>query len=199
MLSNLEESPLSSSLLFVFSSLLAGACISIGATLQLITSEISPLLGAVAFSSGLVLVRIFKLKLYTGKCGTLLDYDFRDVKYVAAFLALMFFLKCVGTVFLAELVQGLPARPSPISQGWACLAPAMLCGGLVHLATREDVGIFGTILCVVAFIIGGGLHCIAEAFHWIRNGLPDGGAVWLMKIAIGNAAGATLVYLELGE
>lgn len=71
---------------------------------------------------------------------------------------------------------------------WHYLFSGMCCGALMTCATHKDTPLWVSSLCVVAFILAGFNHSIADAFYVSNTGLWK----WLVVI-IGNVLGGLVV------
>lgn len=181
------------------SALLAGACIGIGATAYLLCEN--RYIGAILFSVGLVMVKEFDLKLYTGYISRALQYRLKGVfdafiifcgNVCGAFL--LSILTCFSTIGEALQGKAYAIMQSKLSAGIASwFIMAMLCNVMIYLATYRKDHIL-TLFGVTVFVLCGFEHSIADALYIAISGaytLPHSWA-FLTFVALGNAVGGIL-------
>lgn len=163
---------LKSNIKFFGSSFLAGFCISIGALLYL---KIGGVLGAALFSVGLICVISQQLKLFTGKSWMVFGTDY--IEYLLLFYILIGnIIGCMSGALLFGSSVNVAASQiisSRLSAGpMQCGFLAVPCGFLMTAAVRSkehQLWPFIAMMCVIAFIIGGFPHCIADVFYYTLN------------------------------
>ena len=175
--------------------IVAGFLIGLSAVIYLITGK------AYLFAIGLITIIGLGQKLYTGKVGLLIE---EKIKWQEALEILIWNFIGVGIVWLLSI--GLGQVIVEKSAGIVALREenivkaflgSIFCGILMWIATigasrveNRVVSSLLTIGCVVAFVLSGFPHSIADSFYFLAgNGRWD---IWLMEV-IGNALGANLI------
>lgn len=160
----------------------SGFLISLGCKICLNTGGF---LGALLFSIALCCIVQYGLPLFTGKVG-----------YRVSVKTLMFILLCnlIGAMAGGLLLEAyIPAEKAALRfvPSWALFIKGVGCGALMFLAV--DLGKkcpWLTIMCVMAFILSGFEHCIADMAYMSNNAIEHLDALFV--IILGNAAGAKL-------
>jgi len=179
----------------LISSILAGILISIGG-MACILSEFK-FIGALIFSVGLFGIMTYKLSLYTGKIGYVLENP------------PMFLLDVIVTLvgnFIGCLMMGLAF---PLDQAIvACearlevadltvLFKGICCGILVFIAVdqfKTKKNYLALFVCIPAFILAGFEHSIADMFFFSSAGMFNIDTLMFLSIVIlGNAIGCLLI------
>lgn len=166
--------------------ILAGILIGIG-DIALLTAE-NKVVGALLFSVALLSIIRLRLPLYTGKIGKVIAN--RNPVECLRILA----LNVVG-VWIVRLypVRIRSTAEAKFSRGYLELFVAgILCNILIHIAVTAKDNVI-TILCVMAFILAGFEHSIADSMYLAYN-LPK----WLVILA-GNTVGGIGTELLLGK
>lgn len=150
-------------------------------------------LAALCFSTGLVSIRILKLSLFTGKIQLLRH---RQLKVSELFLILAW--NVAGVVIVSMLwrlvepdtygIWGTISAAKWSYEPWHYLFSGACCGILMTCATHEKTPLWVSSLCVVAFILAGFNHSIADAFYVSNEGVWK----WLLVI-VGNVLGGLAV------
>lgn len=159
------------------------------------------ILAALFFSIGLLYIRISKFYLFTGQvqnlrlrrttigalfgglCGNLVGVG------LAFFLALAFFSSRPQYFEVYDTIQA-----AKWSYPWySYLYSGFCCGILMTIATKKDTPFWITSLCVMAFILAGFNHCIADWFY--IGGAPINLLYWLL-IVVGNFLGGYIAATE---
>ena len=191
------------------SSVLAGLCIGFGGIVYL--SVNNAVVGAFLFSLGLLSVLTFGFDLYTGKVGYVL---WRGLAYVAD-LNIMWAGNIVGTLTAALIVrysriaEDLRPRVETMvsaklgDSGLSVFLLSVACGVCVYIAVRAYRETEGTqrvimvILPVMAFVLAGFEHSVADSFYfWLYVCYGRGSArliAYLYLAGIGNAVGAVII------
>lgn len=172
----------------VESAFLAGLLIGIG-DIALVSCD-NKYVGALLFSLALLSVIKLKLPLYTGKVGRMI----KDKTVAECFVYLVF--NIVGAMFVLlwlmpynytevhniSTVKFLKDIPQLFLAGF-------LCNVLIHLAVTVKNDVI-TVLCVMAFILCGFEHCIADVPFIICSGRFFGdGVILFLTILAGNTIG----------
>lgn len=189
----------------IIKSLLAGFLIGLAACIY--AGCENKIVGAGLFSIGLIAVILLGAFLYTGKIGEVCSKE--TLKY--ALIGLVFNLIAA---FVVGLCFRLSRGPQPIidlriavltsSYGWLkVILRGILTGALIYLAVElfkvstNCIEIKGKliliILPVIAFILAGGYHCIADAAYYGMSELSWQGLASIGLTIIGNSIGSLLV------
>ena len=184
----------------ILKALLAGLLIGL-AGLVYISIE-NKILGSFLFSFGLVGVLLLEANLFTGKVGYINSKDtLIDGLIILVFNLVAAFI--VGLVY--RLCNGAPATAmdSRLAKTWYRLFfDGVGCGALIYLATecfKRTKNIIPAIICVMAFILGGFEHCIADMFYYGASELTWIGLLDILLVILGNSAGSLLVrFLQVG-
>lgn len=185
-----------------------GFCIGIGGTAFLCIEN--PLIGAMVFSVGIFSIYFYGLDLYTGKVGYLVSrpprYLLDEVlaswlgNFAGAVTVSLLLSRTSRAAALADRAAGITAAKlsaSFISQ----FIMAVFCGLMVfflvdmHRRFKDKclpAAVFYTLLCVVAFLVCGFEHSIADMYFFTAaNRLADGLPAILL-ISLGNLIGGCL-------
>ncbi|MGM9971109.1 MAG: formate/nitrite transporter family protein [Anaeroplasmataceae bacterium] len=198
--------------LMVFvSSLLAGCCIVFGATCYLTCasqgSYALKIVGSFMFGIGLFTIIHFKLWLYTGKAGYVLD---NNKKYLIDLLICLIG-NLIGVILLSLLLKSTPIISDSIKalcktlvtnkqneKWWQVLILGAMCGVMIYLAVEGHKKVeypLGKVLFafmpISLFILCGFEHVVANACYYTYAGLFNGKVIlWFILMAIGNAVGS---------
>ncbi|MGN0728718.1 formate/nitrite transporter family protein [Treponema sp.] len=189
-------------------SFMTGIAIGIGATVFL--SCENKMAGAFLFGTGLFIILNFGFYLYTGKVGYIVE---RKPSYIAE-VALIWLGNFAGTFMFARLVlctriSGIAEKAAAMCSVKAADTPASLlvlsffCGILMFIAAdgfskiENPVGkIMAVFLPVMAFILSGFEHSIADMFYFSVSGTWTARTfLCLIIMTLGNALGGMLVPL----
>lgn len=168
----------------------AGVAIALGCWIYLQVPN--KIIAAALFSCGLLAVRIYNLELYTGKTQYILTNKYKPHYYLTVLLgnlAGIAFMAMLATPNMAAAARDIALIKSEQS-GWIALLNGFACGYLMSLATKPETPLWISSLCVIAFILGGFNHCIADAFYMICGGIYSW--TWFMTL-IGNTLGGMLM------
>lgn len=182
----------------------AGFLIGIGCAAN---ASVGGIAGAILFSTALVLIVTTGLPLFTGKIGFVtssrdLENAIRSLPWNlagAGLAALLFAVTQLGdaTAFVSAQTSGAAKCATPLG---AFFAKAVFCGVLVHMAVkayRTSARLAPAILCVVAFVLCGYEHCVADAFVLAFVETDVLTAVVRLATAIaGNAIGALFIEIH---
>ena len=175
---------------------LAGILIGIGGV-SFLSAE-PKALGSFLFAVGLLTVILQKYSLFTGKIGYL------SGKSDALPLALMLLRNIVGAVIVGLLTFG-AARENAVDLVAAKLSKpltevfvaSVFCGVLIYIAVElfsKEKHPLLVIMPIMAFILCGFEHCIADAFYFAAARTVNADVIVFMLICIlGNALGAIAV------
>lgn len=179
---------------------LAGLCIGLGGVVYL--SCTSKLAGAIFFSIGLLTILIFKLKLFTGACGLLIEAD-KKLQYSIE-LILIWIGNFLGTFLVALAVTNtrlsfdLSFVDIKLADSFSSLLILGIgCGFLMYVGVTAfnltKLGPIIPIMCVSVFILSGFEHCVADMFYFSLLELSVDVLLRLLVITIGNMLGSWLI------
>lgn len=175
--------------------LLAGILIGFAAIISCCVEN--TILAALFFSIGLLYIRISKLYLYTGQIQNIKNNStsglelfqglcFNVIGVTFAF-SLMFFLN-----FPTAADKYFAITALKWSHPWYhYIASGMCCGALMTIATKKESPLWLSILCVMAFILAGFNHSIADWFYIFGEQGLTKYLYWLL-VVIGNFLGGYL-------
>lgn len=176
-------------------SILAGALIALAGMLYLKSSD--KVVGAFLFSLGLCTVFMTKSLLYTGRVGYI---ENKGHIFGCIFILIFNLIAAFGIGSIWKLTYGVSnAFDSRMTKTILQLViDSIGCGAIIFLAvefwTRHKS--FGmVILCVMAFILAGFEHSIADMFYFAAGNLTWEGLLRLLIIILGNATGSLLIRL----
>lgn len=182
-------------------SVLAGIAISIGCVVFLRTGGVA---GAVLFAFGLLTCVHFKLPLYTGTAGFVMNGT--ELRRLFLILAgnilgclLMAFAMRSSLAGIDDLAGAITSRRASL-EAWQVLILSGMCGFIMTTAVKfARSGSFLPLLFgVPVFILCGFIHSIADAFYILASPLPllqaDMGMVVLnyAMAVVGNFIGCNL-------
>lgn len=183
-------------------SIIAGFLIGFAAFLYL---TIGGLPGAVMFSIGLLTILFFKLELFTGKAGLLIQKQINPIKLGAIWCG-----NWVGCHLIASLIR-LNGLDQPIVEAasrvifrrcensfyWNIFL-GIICGLLMYIAVSyyEKWPVI-TIMSVVAFVLAGANHCVADMFYLLLSGFSWQGFLIIIATTVGNIIGCNLIEFSL--
>lgn len=173
-------------------SALAGFLISIAGVIFLRCDN--KMTSALLFSIGLIGVIVLQANLFTGKVGYVNKTNLKQlllilgINLVVAFLVGLLYRCCIGTTSTMD---------TRITKEWyQLLWDGMVCGVCIYLAVecfKKTNNIITIILPVVAFILSGAEHCVADAFYFGSAALTWDGVLVIILVTIGNALGSLIV------
>lgn len=176
-------------------SILAGMLIAIGCTVFI--SSGNSFVGAFLFSLGLLAIVVFRLELFTGKCGMLIRN--LNVQYVA-YLGKVWLGNFIGILMMCSILHFSrleivtePIASIKLGDSWGSLfALGMPCGMLMHLAVtgfNKFNNPLMIVLPVMVFILCGFEHCIADMFYILYSIDSPASLLALAPITLGNVVG----------
>lgn len=170
----------------IIKSISAGMIISLGCWIYL--SVENKILGALLFSCGLLAVRIYGLNLFTGKVQYIITKKYAWYDYF-----IFLFGNLIGTAIVSLMCQTSSIDLAIIKQNQSfliALSKGIGCGALMSLGTHTKTPLWISSLCVLAFIMAGFNHCIADAFY-LFNAASFLTIGWIGSL-IGNTIGGIL-------
>ena len=179
----------------------AGLLIGVGCVANVVSDN--PLQGAVLFSLALLTICAIKYKLYTGAIGLL--NSFNELKYLILML-LVNFAGVAAFCYLIANYSGLNIDTSALceiklNETWyEAFTRSFGCGVLIYIAvvsylrastTETKANPLFVILPVVAFILCGYDHCIANYGYLVMNDVywTNNLPIWV----VGNSLGALAI------
>lgn len=185
----------------------SGLMIGIGATIYLSCSN--KIVGALLFSIALFMICAFKMNLFTGKIGYIIQ-NRNNPNCLIIWLG-----NLVGTAASAALVRiakpqlGAAAKElmaAKLNQSWLSICIlAFFCGILMYLAVENyasnpsDAGkIVGIFLCIATFILSGFEHSIADMGYAAMavSSIGEAGRMLVFVIVVSafNGVGAIMLH-----
>ena len=190
----------------LFKGIYAGMMIGIGGTVYLSISN--SIIGAIFFSVGLLTICIYKMNLYTGMIGYIIE---NKLNYIVTLL-LTLIGNFIGTMITSLLVlntriANLSVRAKEISSikindnYLSIFILSIFCGMLMYIAVNtfkkekdSIVRYLAILICVIVFILSGFEHCIANMYYISLAKLWSLKAVLSMLIMIlGNSVGSIFI------
>lgn len=176
-------------------SIMAGCMIGLAAVLSCCIEN--TILAALFFSIGLLYIRISKLNLFTGQIQNLKNFS---VSFPQLLSCLIWNICGVTLLFSIMFSFDFPAAADKYftitvlkwSHPWYhYITSGMCCGALMTIATKKESPLWLSVLCVMAFILAGFNHCIADWFYIFGSSDPIKYLYWFL-IVIGNFLGGYL-------
>lgn len=176
-------------------SFIAGCLIGLGVIINTLVQP--PILGALLFSFGLLVIITLQLPLFTGKIGFLNKKEY-NIKYMLIvciwnFIGIFY---CTFLYTLANLEWGrklIELSEVKFSKTWyEMLIYGFFCGILIHLAVKCKEKPYLTSMAVIIFILIGAEHCVAD-FPYLMYNFTLGNGFKFIMVIIGNSLGAILL------
>lgn len=190
----------------LFKGIYAGMMIGIGGTVYLSISN--SIIGAIFFSVGLLTICIYKMNLYTGMIGYIIE---NKLNYIVTLL-LTLIGNFIGTMITSLLVlntriANISVRAKEIStikindNYLSIFILSIFCGMLMYIAVNtfkkekdSIVRYLAIFICVIVFILSGFEHCIANMYYISLAKLWSLKAVLSMLIMVlGNSVGSIFI------
>lgn len=177
----------------------AGMLIDLGAIIYLL--QANAMIGSALFAIGLITILHFKLELFTGKAGL-----YTQNKICLDKLGEVWVGNMIGTAFAAILIKWTPIGVelaekanviinNKIDNGiYANFIYGIFCGLLMYIAVSvwNSDKIF-TIMPVMAFILCGFNHCVADMFYLHLGCESPLDYFILIPITVGNFIGTNML------
>lgn len=177
----------------IFKSILAGVLIALAGHIYLNCSN--KIVGAFLFSIGLIGVIVLKANLYTGKVGYIKSkQDIFDLLIILVVNLVSAYL--VGLLVKNSYDLGLPYEARLLKSEFRIFLDGVFCGMLIYLAVelyKKTNSLIPVIMCVMAFILAGFEHSIADAYYMGVSELSGKGLLYMFLIVLGNAVGSLVV------
>lgn len=186
----------------------AGIMIGIGGTIYL--SIANHVVGAILFAIGLLTICVYKMNLYTGMIGYILENKLGYLKT----LTFTLLGNLLGTIITALLILNtrianisIRAREMAIikiSDNYLSIfILSVFCGILMYIAVNnfkkgEDsiIKYLSIFICVVVFILCGFEHCIANMYYIsLAKAWSFKSAISMLFMIFGNSFGAIIMSL----
>lgn len=157
-------------------SILAGISISIGCIINLKVG--CGIAGSVLFSIGLMMVVLYKYKLFTGTAGFIESIkDVFDVLFIYLIGNVIgtYIMGVYSSYFIPETsIMSETIMNAKISEShYSILFRSILCGILmsyaVYFAKNTKNYVCTVVIAVSTFIMGGFYHCIADSFYMFNS------------------------------
>lgn len=186
----------------------AGIMIGIGGTIYLSVSN--QVVGAILFAIGLLTICVYKMNLYTGMIGYILENKLGYLKT----LTFTLLGNLLGTIITALLILNtrianisIRAREMAIikiSDNYLSIfILSVFCGILMYIAVNnfkkgEDsiIKYLSIFICVVVFILCGFEHCVANMYYIsLAKAWTFKSAISMLFMIFGNSVGAIIMSL----
>ena len=186
----------------------AGIMIGIGGTIYL--SIANQVVGAILFAIGLLTICVYKMNLYTGMIGYILENKLGYLKT----LTFTLLGNLLGTIITALLIlniriANISIRAKEMSiikisdNYLSIFILSVFCGILMYIAVNnfkkgEDsiIKYLSIFICVVVFILCGFEHCIANMYYIsLAKAWSFKSAISMLFMIFGNSFGAIIMSL----
>ena len=186
-------------MIIIIRAIFAGLLISIGGCAYLCSPI--PMAGAFMFATGLLVICITGQYLYTGRIC------FLDKVSQIPGLCLVLLLNIATAygigwavrIMKPELIsKAFEMCSRKLTEGWFVIPLGILCNILIFFAVKchQKSNTIGLIMCVMAFILCGFEHCVANAFYFGVSGIIGEAVVSYLGLnVIGNTIGGLICAL----
>ena len=192
----------------IFKSMLAGMLIAVAGAVFLSCQTMIPdksiakVVGSFLFSIGLISVLVLEADLFTGKIGYVDTWSKLGLASIALvfnlIIAFLIGLLYKGINFSIISANGAFPFDSRLAKEWyQLLFDGFICGILIYLAVelyKKTKSFIPVIMCVMAFILSGAEHSIADAFYLGASQLSLVAFGKLGLVIVGNAAGSLITH-----
>ncbi len=176
---------------------LAGVAIAIGGCVYLSCYE--KWVGAILFSVGLLTVVAFRLDLYTGKVGYVVD---NKPSYLIDILVIIIG-NFIGSLFVGLMMPHAGTEVAVAAkldlEWYQAIFKGILCGILMFIAVdfyKQRQSFLAIFFCVPVFILAGFEHSIADMFYFCSAGsFTVESLIFILLVLLGNAIGCILIPL----
>ena len=180
--------------------ILAGFCISIGGIVYL--SCTSQIVGAILFAIGLLIILLFRLKLFTGACGYFIESTKKFnyfleliIIWIGNFLGAFVIAKAITLTRLTFNIDFVSIKLEDTLISLFILGIG--CGFLMYVGVdtfnHTTIGPLMPVMCVAVFILAGFEHCIADMFYFSLYGISTDILIRLLIITSGNIIGSWII------
>lgn len=191
---------------YLLKGIYAGIMIGIGGCAYLAIKN--PVAGSFLFSIGLLTICMYQMNLYTGKVGYVLINKFNYIYELLLSLVGNF----IGTFIVGYLMR-ITRQKDLITKAIGMVNTklsdnllsifilSLFCGMLMYIAvnnyknSKNEIGKYiGIFMCVMAFILCGFEHCVANMFYIAISGLISFKALlYLLIMVLGNSCGSVII------
>ena len=160
--------------------------------------------GAFLFSIGLLSVILFKFELFTGWAGKIIDEELKGMKLVEIWLGnlvgvIIIYSICIYSPQLEHIQQ--VCKEIMLSREqigfFSNFVLAIPCGMLMYMAVNAPSENLPKLLyasmCVMAFILAGFYHCIADMFYTLLGAVNLHQHINIIFVTLGNLIGCNLI------
>lgn len=186
----------------ILNSCLAGLLIGLASVIFVLVNNSIPdpygkIVGSFLFSIGLISVILLDTFLFTGKIGYVNSKEIlKNVLIGLLFNIVVAFI--VGLIF--RLINGVNEiyDSRTLKEWYKILFDSIGCGALIYLAVelyKKKNNLLLIVLPVMAFILAGFEHSIADACYLGMSKITLKGILYLLIIIVGNAFGSLLIRL----
>lgn len=184
----------------IFKSILAGLLISLAGIIYLNCSD--KIVGSLLFSLGLISVILLEANLFTGKIGyvnskqTLSESGIiLGFNLLAAILVGLCFR--FGSAGSSAAVTVAASKLASFSEAWwTTFLKSIGCGVAIYLAVegyKRSKSLIPVIFGVMAFILAGWNHCIADCFYLAAGSSDVMMIPYLLVVIVGNSIGSLMI------
>jgi Formate/nitrite family of transporters len=179
----------------IISSILGGILISIGGIACLLSEY--KFVGALIFTVGLFGIMTYKMGLYTGKIGYVLENP--PIFFLEVILIILGnFIGCLMMGLAFPLDQAVAACEARLTvDSLTVLFKGICCGILVFIAVDQYLtkkSYIALFVCIPAFIIAGFEHSIADMFFFSSAGMFNlDSLIFILIVILGNGIGCLLI------
>ena len=171
--------------------------ISIGCCVYLGCYSTARWVGAVLFAIGLMTVVGFRLDLYTGKVGYIVENPPSFLWYMPVII-LGNFVGCLITGLMMPYDVASTVVDGKMGLEWySVLFRGVFCGMLMFIAVdfyKQKNSYLALLFCVPVFILAGFEHSIADMFYFISAGeFTSQALVFILIVIVGNGIGGMLI------
>ena len=174
-------------------SILAALLICIGCIIY-INCE-NNIIGSFLFSIGLLSVILLKANLFTGKIGYI--HDKKSIFEIIIILTINLLTAFILGIIYKYINGFTNTFDSRLLKDWyVILFDGFICGILIYLAVElynKSNKILPIIICVIAFILSGSEHSIADMFYFASGELSWIGFGYIWLIILGNSLGSLCI------
>ena len=174
-------------------SLSGGFIIGLGGAVFL--SQENKFLGALMFSLGLLAICVTDQYLFTGKVSYTSDKLFLVNVLIGNYIGATLIGLCLHCLKPEYVEKASDICAKKAAEGFLVIPLGILCNILIYLAVEgyKKGQTILLILCVMAFILCGFEHCVANMFYFAVAGMVSKVPFILFNV-LGNAIGGVIVY-----
>jgi formate transporter len=184
---------------FFLKSVLAGLLIAIAGWVFLQID--SKTIGSLVFSVGLVAVIILQANLYTGKIGYLGNKN-KIIGLLIMLITNIVVAFLIGLLYRVTVGYSIVMSTKLDKTWYRVFVDGIGCGACIYIAVegyKQTKSFVPVILGVMAFILAGFEHCVADAFYYGASELTWKGLGYIGLIILGNTIGSLLIrFLQKG-